>query len=351
MVRAYLASDPSYDGVFYTAVKTTGIFCRPVCPARKPLPENVEFFRTAREALFSGYRPCKRCRPMEAAGAAPEWVRPLIEEIERDPSRRWRDSELRQFGVEPSPVRRWFAANYGMTFQAYTRARRLGSAFTQIRQVGDLMGAAFDAGYESQSGFREAFEKLFGCPPGRADSATCVKTAWIETPLGPMVACATEQGICLLEFSDRRMLERQFAIVRRRYGAALVPGEAPAIRELRVQLAEYFAGTRREFTVALDPTGSEFQTKVWTALREIPHGQTVPYAELARRCGNPAAVRAVARANGDNRIAILIPCHRVVGGDGDLTGYGGGLWRKRVLLDLEADTVSQDRLAAVRRGA
>jgi AraC family transcriptional regulator of adaptative response/methylated-DNA-[protein]-cysteine methyltransferase len=361
MVDAFLKSDGSYDGLFYTAVRTTGIFCIPSCRARKPLPQNVEFFETAREALFSGYRPCLRCRPMESNNAAPEWLRPLLDAIEQDPRQRWRDAELQTLGLEPTRVRRHFQSKYGMTFQAYTRARRLAAAFTQIRAGAEIDDVVFDSGYESHSGFRDAFERVFGCPPGRAEGAGCVTIAWIETPIGPMVAGATETGVCLLEFSDRRMLETQIARVRKwcgalspeagmalrgpmagpaakrlaRRGPAAVPGENHHTRELRAQLDAYFAGARREFAVPLETRGTPFQEKVWAALRTIPYGETLSYADLAKRVGNPAAVRAVAKANGDNRISILIPCHRVIGSDGELTGYGGGLWRKRALLDRE----------------
>jgi AraC family transcriptional regulator of adaptative response/methylated-DNA-[protein]-cysteine methyltransferase len=361
MVAAFLKSDGSFDGLFYTAVRTTGIFCIPSCRARKPLPQNVEFFETAREALFSGYRPCMRCRPMESNNAAPEWLRPLLEAIEQDPRQRWRDAELKNLGLEPARVRRHFLSKYGMTFQAYMRARRLASAFTHIRAGAEIDDVVFDSGYESHSGFRDAFERVFGCPPGQAESAGCVTIAWIETPIGPMVAGATETGVCLLEFSDRSMLETQLARVRKWCGAsspeasmmlrgpmaghaakqaarrspALVPGENKYTRELRAQVDAYFAGERRDFTVPLETSGTPFQEKVWAALRTIPYGETWSYADLAKRVGNPAAVRAVAKANGDNRISILIPCHRVIGSDGELTGYGGGLWRKRALLERE----------------
>jgi len=335
MVDAFLKSDGSYDGVFYTAVRTTGIFCIPSCRARKPLPQNVEFFETAREALVSGYRPCMRCRPMESNNAAPEWLRPLLEAIEQDPQQRWRDAELQNLGLEPTRVRRHFQSKYGMTFQAYMRARRLAAAFTQIRAGAEIDDVVFDAGFESHSGFRDAFERVFGCPPGQAEGVGCVTIAWMETPIGPMVAGATETGVCLLEFSDRRMLETQLTRVRDWCGAAAVPGENQYTRELRAQVDAYFAGERRDFTLPLETRGTPFQEKVWAALRTIPYGETWSYADLAKQVGNPAAVRAVAKANGDNRISILIPCHRVIGSDGELTGYGGGLWRKRALLKRE----------------
>ncbi|MGA7235222.1 MAG: methylated-DNA--[protein]-cysteine S-methyltransferase [Bryobacteraceae bacterium] len=338
MVDAFLKSDSSYDGLFYTAVRTTGIFCIPSCPARKPLPQNVEFFDSAREALVSGYRPCKRCKPMEAPGASPDWVRPLLDAIELDPRRRWRDDDLRELGLEPARVRRHFQAKYGMTFQAYMRARRLGEAFTEIRGGAEIDDVVFESGFESHSGFRSAFERVFGCPPGQAERADCVHMTWIETPIGPVVAGATDRGICMLEYTDRRILEKQLARVRKWSGDAAVPGENAHTFEMRAQLAAYFAGELREFTVPLDVSGTPFQEKVWAALRTIPYGETWSYGDLARKLGKPTATRAVAHANGDNRISIVIPCHRVIGSDGELTGYGGGLWRKRALLEREGWT-------------
>src|SRR5215469_7813745 len=335
MIAAFLKSDNSYDGLFYTAVRTTGIFCLPSCPARKPLPQNVEFFDSAREALLAGYRPCMRCKPMEAPGTAPEWLRPLLDAIEQDPRRRRRDDDLRKLGIEPARVRRHFQAKFGMTFQAYMRARRLGAAFTEIRSGAEIDDVVFESGFESHSGFRSAFERVFGCPPGQAEHTDCIHIAWIETPIGPMVVGATDRGICLLEYTDRRLLETQLNRVRKWCGDAAVPGENGHICEMRAQLAAYFAGELREFTVPLDVRGTPFQEKVWAALRTIPYGETWSYGDLARKLGRPTATRAVAHANGDNPIAIVVPCHRVIGSDGELTGYGGGLWRKRALLERE----------------
>jgi AraC family transcriptional regulator, regulatory protein of adaptative response / methylated-DNA-[protein]-cysteine methyltransferase len=339
MVRAYLAADASYDGVFFTAVRTTGIFCRPSCPARKPLRENVEFYATVKEALFAGYRPCKRCTPLEPAGRPPEWVARVLAAIDAQPDQRIGADELRALGVDPARARRWFLAHYGLTFAAYCRGRRLGSALAQIRDGGSIDDAVFDSGYASHSGFREAFARLFGAPPGRSSDLASIAVAWIESPLGPLVAGASEHGVCLLEFSDRRMLEAQLETVKRRFRAALVPAENEHLARLRSEIGEYFAGSRREFSVALDYPGTEFQVNVWNALLAIPCGETRSYEQLAITVGSPLAVRAVGRANGMNRISIVIPCHRVIGKDGTPVGYGGGLWRKRWLLDHERTQV------------
>lgn len=340
MLEAFFGRDPSYDGVFVTCVRTTGIFCRPVCPARKPRPENISFMGTPREALLSGYRPCRRCRPLEAAGTPPEWLRPLLDDLEEDPSRRWTDRDVRARGISPERVRRWFKKNHGMTFQAYSRARRLGAALGQVKVGDGVSRAAFEAGWDSLSGFQEAFRRYFGDSPKQLDGATIVHVHRITTPLGPMLVGATDAALSLLEFVDRRMLPTQIARIRKALGAVFVPGSNEVIDETGRQVAEYFRGVRTRFELPLGPCGSDFQRSVWRELERIRYGATLSYADVARAIGRSSAVRAVGRANGMNAIAIVIPCHRVVGSDGKLTGYGGGLWRKKRLLDLERERAS-----------
>jgi AraC family transcriptional regulator, regulatory protein of adaptative response / methylated-DNA-[protein]-cysteine methyltransferase len=337
MYDAVVARDRSYDGIFFTAVRTTGIFCRPGCPARTPGRANVEFHASAKAALFAGYRPCKRCRPLEATGAAPEWLRPLLSELDSDAARRWTDQDLRGLGLDPTRVRRWFKQNHDMTFHAYHRARRVGGALRTLQSGGSVSGAAYEHGYESLSAFYDAFKDLLGDSPARSrrSGAEPIHFSRILTPLAPMLAAATERGLCLLEFTDRRMLETQLARVGKAHGSAVVPGENAVLQQTRLELDEYFAGARTTFDVPLHLIGSDFQTSAWNALLGIPFGETRSYAEQAKAIGRPNAVRAVGRANGDNRIAVIVPCHRVVGANGALTGYGGGLWRKRWLLEHE----------------
>lgn len=334
MERAYLERDASYNGLFFLGVRTTGIFCRPTCPARKPLPKNVEYFPTARAALVAGYRPCKRCHPLES-DEQPQWASELLSDVERDPSSRITDGDLRARGIDPATVRRYFLRQYGMTFQAFTRARRLSGALNHIRENGALDTAVFESGYESHSGFREAFARTFGNPPGRHRNGKCVFLSWLRSPLGHLVAGATAEGVCLLEFTDRRMLEAEFATLRKLFDAPVVPGSNEHLKTLQGELAKYFAGSLRSFTVPLTYPGTPFQRRVWEQLLAIPYGETRSYEELAAAVGEPRAARAVGRANGLNRMAILIPCHRVVNKDGKLGGYGGGLRRKQYLLDLE----------------
>lgn len=345
MYTALVKRDASFDGVFFAAIRTTGIFCRPGCGARKPRPENVEYFPSASDALHAGYRPCMRCRPMEPAAITrtPGWVHELIKYVDNNPDRRIRSQDLRDRGVDPARAARFFKSHYGMTFQAYCRARRLGPALGRLRRGTPIARAASDAGFASESGFRKAFETLFGAPPTPRDipspdrdgASDVLKARWLETPLGPMLAVASGRAVCLLEYVDRRALAAQIDALRRRLKRPVTPGDSPALQRLERELKEYFAGTRTSFTLELEAPGTPFQERVWAALRKVPHGQTRSYLQIARAIGQPTATRAVAKANGDNRLAILIPCHRIIGADGSLTGYGGKIWRKQALLELE----------------
>src|SRR5438093_5571834 len=195
MQRASSGRDASYDGIFFLGVRTTGVFCKPSCPARKPLPENVQFFATVREAMFAGYRPCKRCRPLDAAGRPPDWVAQLIGRVDAAPTQRITDGELRDLGIERARARRYFQKSFGMTFQAYCRARRMGEALGQLRRGAGLADVALDHGYDSHSGFRDAFVRTFGRPPGKSRQSGCVAVSWTESPLGPLVGGATDSGV------------------------------------------------------------------------------------------------------------------------------------------------------------
>ena len=232
--RAFLAADPRYDGRFVAAVRTTGIFCRPSCRARKPLPKNVTFLADATAARAAGYRACLRCHPEDAATV-------------------------------------------------------------QVREI--------------------------------------------DTPIGPMTIGVTDSAVVLCDFSERRMMPAQLAAVRRRLGPT-VEGGSELLDRAESQLREFLAGERRLFNLPVDLPGSGFQERVWGELRRIPYGETLSYRELAERVGAPQAPRAVGRANGSNRLAVIVPCHRVIAAGGGLGGYGGGLPAKRYLLELERVTAT-----------
>lgn len=334
MERAYLQGDASYSGLFLLGVRTTGIFCRPNCPARKPLPKNVEFFPDAPAALAAGYRPCKRCRPLEPEGRPP-WASALLAVVEADPGLRITEKGLLARGIDPGTARRYFLKHFGLTFQAYSRGNRMVRALGQIQQGQTIDFAALGNGFDSESGFREAFSRVFGVTPGRASTTDCVSLAWLPSPLGPLLAGATSERIHLLEFTGSQPLDEQLKGLGGRHDLPVVPGSNPLLERLAEELQAYFQGTLRAFSVPLLIQGTPFQSRVWEELIRIPYGQTISYEELATRVGNPTASRAVGGANGRNRIVILIPCHRVVNKGGALGGYGGGLRRKQYLLDLE----------------
>jgi AraC family transcriptional regulator of adaptative response/methylated-DNA-[protein]-cysteine methyltransferase len=328
--QALVARSPEHVGAFYAAVKTTGIFCLPTCRARKPKAENVEFFSDIKEPLALGFRPCKVCRPTENAPDVPPQVARAVALVREQPKRRIQDAELRELGISPELVRRWFQKHHGFSFQAYQRMLRINLAMTELKEGRSTTDVALDSGYESLSGFAYTYKKMTGSAPSH-DARQLVLHRF-TTPLGPMFVCASEDGVCLLEFTDRRMLETEFRDLQRLFKARILAGENAHTREAERQIAEYFEGKRREFSVALDAPGSDFQRSVWNALRAMKFGEVTHYAGLAARLGAPNSVRAVAGANGANRIAIIIPCHRIIGKDGSLTGYGGGLARKEWLL-------------------
>lgn len=333
--QASVEKDSKFEGIFITAVITTGIFCRPTCTARKPKRENVEFFKSTKEAILKGYRPCKVCKPLENLGQTPTYIQEIIQELNKDPSLKFKDWDLTQRGIEPSAIRRWFLKNHGITFHAYQRMFRINSAFKKIQQGESVTSVAFDAGYESLSGFGDSFKSIFGFSPKQTKTQNIIDIKRIETPLGTMYACAEKEGICLLEFTDRKMLETELKSLSKALNSTIVQGDNVLFDVLEKQLAEYFEGNRKVFTVPISFIGSDFQKQAWANLQEVKYGSVKSYKEQANQIGRPDAVRAIANANGMNRISIIIPCHRIIGPDGQLTGYGGGLWRKKWLLELE----------------
>jgi AraC family transcriptional regulator of adaptative response/methylated-DNA-[protein]-cysteine methyltransferase len=342
LYAALTRRDPAYEGVFYVAVRTTGVFCRPTCPAPPPKKANCEFFKNAREAMLAGFRPCKRCRPLSHPNETSTVVRELVEAVERDPAKRWRDADFDRLNIHASTARRQFRKRFGMTFVEYARARRLGEAFKTIRAGERVIAAQIDAGYESGSGFRDAFSRIMGAPPV-SQKTRVLFAAWFDTPLGPMTAIADDRALYLLDFADCRGLERQIERLRTRLKAGIAPGRTPPIACIEAELAAYFDGSSTHFETPLVRLGSTFQNTVWDALREIPAGETRSYAQLAQTVGRPRAVRAVAQANGANQFAIAIPCHRVINANGELGGYGGGVAKKRWLLDHERKHQSPEK--------
>ena len=329
--QAILDKNSEYEGIFYVGVKTTGVFCRPGCPARNPKFENCQFFETAAQALLAGYRPCKRCHPLSSHLSGT--IQQLLNAVEVEPDKKWTSDDVRALHVDPSTARRQFKKRFGMTFIEYARARRLGLALKEIQNGSSVIDAQVSAGYESGSGFRDAFASIVGAAPSAAEHQAVLESAIIETRLGSMLAIANDDALHLLEFANRRGLEREVERLRKK--ATIVPGRTEPIDQIEAELQDYFAGRLTAFSTPVALIGTEFQRLVWQALCDIPCGETRSYAELAVEIGRPTAVRAVAQANGANQLAIIIPCHRIINADGKLGGYGGGLARKKWLIEHE----------------
>ena len=286
MYNASFNKDASFEGVFWMGVKTTGIFCRPTCTARKPKPENVEFFGNTKDAILKGYRPCKVCKPLEKLNETPKYIQEIIDELVENPALKFKDYDLVKRGIEPATMRRWFLKNHGITFQAYQRMFRINSAFKKIQQGETVTETALESGYESLSGFTESFKNVFGVSPKNSKNQKIIYLKRIETPLGTMYAAATDEGICMLEFTDRKMLETELKHLSKSLNANIIQGENEHFKILEKELSEYFEGKRTEFTVSLHFVGSDFQKSVWEILMKIPFGETWSYAKQSEILGD-----------------------------------------------------------------
>lgn len=330
--EALIKRDKQYEGLFYVGVKTTGIFCRPTCSARKPKRENCLFFDSVQAALLEGFRPCERCCPLSAKAAGSELVDRLINLVNASPNKRWKEADLKHLGIDPSTASRQFKKRFKMTFIEYARSIRLGEAIKCIKSGGRRIDAQLESGYESDSGFRDAFTKTMGQPLSEASTLKVLDCMLIDTQLGPMMAIADKEALLLLEFTARRGLEKEIYDIRRQLKAVILPADNPILDQIKRELLDYFKGDLHYFKTPIKMRGSEFQQMVWHALCEIPYGETCSYLALAKTIKRPTACRAVARANGTNPLALIVPCHRVINQSGELGGYGGGISRKAWLL-------------------
>ena len=328
---AFEQRDRSWDGRVIGAVRTTGIYCKPSCPARRPKRENVEFFLDGGAARSAGYRPCLRCKPDEVGRdreAVAKAVR-LVERAEDPPSLAQLAAAV---GYAPHHFQRLFTRDVGVSSAQYARGLRAKRAQTELTEDKSVTEAIYDAGYAAPSRFYADAKERLGMTPsawrdgGRGET---IRYATLDTPLGRMLVAATAKGICRLTFDeDERALRSRFpnaAIERADEAmAALISGVMTAI-ETPSAMPD----------LPIDVRGTAFQEAVWRELRKIPAGQTRSYADIAAAVGQPQAVRAVGTANGSNPVAVLVPCHRVIRSDGTLGGYAGGLDRKRKLLEAE----------------
>lgn len=348
---ALVRRDPAFEGKVYVAVTSTGIFCRLTCPARKPKPENCRFYPTVGACIEAGFRPCKRCRPLATAAEGDPAVATLMAAFEAAPERRWSEADIVALGLDPSTVRRAFKRQFGITFLEMARLSRLRDGFVTLSDGGRVIDAQLDAGFDSPSGFRAAFARLLGQAPADFTGGELLKADWIDSPIGALVAVSDRTHLHLLEFVDRKALPRELKRLRAAAPGGIGIGPLPPTEQIAAELDAYFSGNGAGFETPLAYHGSPFTREVWQELRRIPAGETRTYNELARAIGRPSATRAVARANGANQIAIAVPCHRVIGADGSLTGYGGGLWRKRKLIDLEESYAKKRRETAYDPGS
>lgn len=336
LYSALLARDPAFEGFAFVGVTSTGIFCRLTCPARNPKRENTVFFSTVAEAMEGGFRPCRRCRPLHAGRVASEpVVDDLLAALDEAPRRRWTEDEIVRRGHDPSTARRAFKRRFGMTFLDMARLRRLGRGVAKLAKGEAVIDAQPEAGFGSGSGFRQAVETMLGESPAGVRGSPLLHADFLETPIGLTVAIAGDIELHLLEFLERKALPAELRRLQATMRLGFTRGRTPPIDQVDAELNSYFAGRSADFAVPLAGAASAFARAVRQALRQIPAGETRSYGELARTLGRPTASRAVAGANGANPLAIVVPCHRVIGADGSLTGYGGGLWRKRWLLEHE----------------
>lgn len=335
LYEALMARDPAYEGRAYVGVVTTGIFCRLTCPARKPARRNCRFFDSVTACLEAGFRACKRCRPLAPDTDADPSLTTLLQALEREPDRRWTETDVAALGLDPSTARRAFKRQFGITFLEMARLARLGNGFVTLSNGGRVIDAQLEAGFDSASGFRDAFARLLGRSPAHFSGKERLKADWIDTPLGAMIAVCDRSSLHMLEFVDRRALPRELSRLQQAVKGDLGIGRFEATDRIEAELIDFFGRRSARFETPVTMHGTAFTKSVWNALRRIPAGATRSYGDIARAIGRPTAVRAVARANGANQIAIAVPCHRVIGADGALTGYGGGMWRKRKLIELE----------------
>jgi AraC family transcriptional regulator, regulatory protein of adaptative response / methylated-DNA-[protein]-cysteine methyltransferase len=330
-----LARDARQDGRFVFAVRTTGVFCRPSCPSRRPRRDSVEFFADPREAERAGYRACLRCKPTQVSEQA-QYVLRARQTLDNAEGVVTLAQLSKRVGLSPFHLQRLFKRATGLSPREYQSARRMQNVKTGLRKGDDVTTALYDAGFSSPSRLYETSNQQLGMTPGtyrRGGAGTTILFAIAPTPLGRMLVAATERGLCAVRFGESALeLERD---LREEFHAAQLHRDEAAMGRYVEPLLASLRGENTIIDLPLDVRATAFQKKVWETLREIPRGETRSYSDVARSLGNTNAVRAVARACASNPVAIVVPCHRVVRSDGDLAGYRWGVERKKKLLQGE----------------
>ena len=333
---AFMRRDRSWDGRVIGAVRTTGIYCKPSCPAKRPKREHVEFFATGEEARAAGYRACLRCKPDEV-GRDREAVSRAVKLIEGADEAPTLDELANAVGYAPHHFQRIFKRDLGVSPAEYSRALRAKRAEKHLKENQRVTDAIYDAGYSGPSRFYDDAKERLGMTPsawrdgGRGET---IRWTTFDSPLGRMLIATTSKGICRLTFDDSE------ASLQRLFPNATIVEDEGGMRELVEGALTAIERPLAAPELPIDVAGTAFQEAVWRELRKIPLGETRSYADIAAAIGQPKAVRAVGTANGDNHVAVLIPCHRVIRSDGSLGGYAGGLDRKRKLLNAEGASPS-----------
>ena len=331
--------DPAYDGKFFFAVRTTGVYCRPSCASRGAKRENVSFYATKEAAEKAGYRACKRCRPDKIGAPDPkaEAVRLACERIEAAEEAPSLVEIAAGAGMSPYHFHRVFKAVVGVTPKAYAAQTKARRAAEGLRTAGTVTEAIYDAGFNSSSRFYETARARLGMTPTavrRGGKGAAIRFAIGEASLGAVLVAATDKGVCAIMLGDDP--DGLARALQDRFPRAEIVGGDPEFERTVAQVVGLVEAPGQRIDLPLDIRGTAFQERVWQALRAIPPGKTATYAEIAKAVGQPKAVRAVAQACAANPLAVAIPCHRVVRTDGGLSGYRWGVERKRKLLDREA---------------
>ena len=338
--QAVLGRDPAADGVFYYGVRSTGVYCRPTCPSRRPRRDNVAFFGTPEAAERAGFRACQRCHPtaVSAQQQAVARVQHLLETVEPTPSL----AELGEaVGLSPQHLQRTFKRTTGLSPKEYTDARRAERLKAGLQNGASVTEALYDAGYGSSRAVYDAAGAHLGMTPSayrRGGRGERVAYALTDSPLGRLLVAATDRGVCAVRFGEDDGLVRG---LQAEFPQATLVADPAAVEPYSRAVLEHLAGRQPRLDLPLDVQASAFAQRVWAALRAIPYGETRSYREVAQMIGAPNAVRAVARACATNPVAVVVPCHRVVRTGGALSGYRWGVERKRALLDRERALAQQ----------
>lgn len=336
--QAFSNNDKRFDGIFFTGVKTTGIFCKPSCTARLPKRENIEFYQTWQEAENKGFRACLRCKPKNFGEVDPQTkiaiqVCELLETQENSSL----DDLSEKLNLSPTYLQKTFKELIGVSPKKYAENLRLNRFKSELKKNTDIVTAMYESGYSSSSRLYENISAKLGMTPKtyqKGGKGMKIEYAVIDSELGKMLVARTERGVCAVTFGD----DEEFLVrkLNEEYPNAEISRNQTNLKDYIEAILQNLAGRNKIIELPVDVRATAFQMQVWEELRKIPYGETLSYKQVAEKLGNPKAVRAVARACATNRVAVVIPCHRVVGSDGSLSGFRWGIERKKKLIETES---------------